>query len=571
MFVSLGTPSSFELVIIGLAATLVFLIFSLLRKSSLDYVPGPSPSRSLFGMCFPDHIFPVTEPGRGLEHDLESSNDKPFEKLTKWRAEYGPVYKIPGCFWSELLFIADPRALQHCLHTSAYGYRKPDDIRFFSATVAGDGLLSAHGSSHSSWACTVSDVVRLDLLNELVSRGENVVDMADWATRISLDAIGESTFGHTFGAVEGKSDTDNLMKSNRRTHVALRRPSRWDLLARAVRRHIPLSVSLKVFHLFETKESRIFRMAGNVRRVNAVDILSKAKDNDAFNDESKKDILSVILRSYKAEEPNKRMNDEEVIAQTATIIQAGHGTTGTTTSWLIYELANHPEDQMRIVEEIKAVRAKIGFDTEFAVADYDAMPYFNAVIKENLRFHSVISFIARQASCDDTIPLATTIISQTTGKPLTSLPVKKGQRVLLDFESYHKMREVWGEDTNKWNPSRFLDPELRKKQDITVGVFSNLMSFSGGVQGCIGYVLTSLNQVYPADESWARRDSWRFALIEIQTIITSVLERFEISLSPEGLKIVPCRAGVVFPMIEGKLDKGMQIPLIVTKRNLHVD
>ncbi|ESK96486.1 cytochrome p450 [Moniliophthora roreri MCA 2997] len=529
MFVSLGTPSSFELVIIGLAATLVFLIFSLLRKSSLDYVPGPSPSRSLFG----------------LEHDLESSNDKPFEKLTKWRAEYGPVYKIPGCFW-----------VRPCQCSRV-------------AQFHGDGLLSAHGKSHQRQRKLLNPAFSTAQLREFlvlfqkatkearhrswilfISRGENVVDMADWATRISLDAIGESTFGHTFGAVEGKSDTDNLMKSNRRTHVALRRPSRWDLLARAVRRHIPLSVSLKVFHLFETKESRIFRMAGNVRRVNAVDILSKAKDNDAFNDESKKDILSVILRSYKAEEPNKRMNDEEVIAQTATIIQAGHGTTGTTTSWLIYELANHPEDQMRIVEEIKAVRAKIGFDTEFAVADYDAMPYFNAVIKENLRFHSVISFIARQASCDDTIPLATTIISQTTGKPLTSLPVKKGQRVLLDFESYHKMREVWGEDTNKWNPSRFLDPELRKKQDITVGVFSNLMSFSGGVQGCIG---------------------WRFALIEIQTIITSVLERFEISLSPEGLKIVPCRAGVVFPMIEGKLDKGMQIPLIVTKRNLHVD
>jgi hypothetical protein len=104
------------------------------------------------------------------------------------------------------------------------------------------------------------------------------------------------------------------------------------------------------------------------------------------------------VRSNQAEEPAKRMSDEEVIAQTSydillsfrlhcinlnkrTIIQAGHHTVGSLLSWICYELAKNPRDQERISEEIKVFRAQHGEDAEFTAKDYDKMSYLNAVIQ----------------------------------------------------------------------------------------------------------------------------------------------------------------------------------------------
>lgn len=62
---------------------------------------------------------------------------------------------------------------------------------------------------------------------------------------------------------------------------------------------------------------------------------------------------------------------------------AGHETTASSLTWLLYELANHPEDQMLIREEINAARVKLRErgDEDFTNADLEAMVFTNAAIK----------------------------------------------------------------------------------------------------------------------------------------------------------------------------------------------
>lgn len=60
---------------------------------------------------------------------------------------------------------------------------------------------------------------------------------------------------------------------------------------------------------------------------------------------------------------------------------AGHDTVAFTLSWMLYELAKHPDDQKRLRDEIRALRAQIPANTIFTNADLESLPFTNAVIK----------------------------------------------------------------------------------------------------------------------------------------------------------------------------------------------
>jgi len=101
--------------------------------------------------------------------------------------------------------------------------------------------------------------------------------------------------------------------------------------------------------------------------------------------------------------------------------------------------------------------------------------------------------------------------------------------------------EVWGGDADLWNPLRFFDD----KQDVSVGVFSNLATFSGGVRSCVG---------------------WQFAIMELQVMLFGLVESFEFSLPPGGLDIQRIPSILMVPMIRGRPELGVQLPLVVKQR-----
>ena len=69
----------------------------------------------------------------------------------------------------------------------------------------------------------------------------------------------------------------------------------------------------------------------------------------------------------------------------STFISAGHETSAKTLLWYFHAIAQHPEAQARIREEIALVRARTTGE-EFTVADLDSMVYTLATIKVELGF-----------------------------------------------------------------------------------------------------------------------------------------------------------------------------------------
>ncbi|TFY76330.1 hypothetical protein EWM64_g7683 [Hericium alpestre] len=248
-------------------------------------------------------------------------------------------------------------------------------------------------------------------------------------------------------------------------------------------------------------------------------------ESEAQGDDGK-DIISVLLRANASENPKSKLSDSEVNDQISTLLLAGHETSSGAIGWLFYELAQDPIWQAKIRDEIAVARERLASrgETDFSVADLEGMTAMQAAIKESLRLHPIVWQFMRVAAQDDVLPLALAITTNS-GKTISDIPIPKGQNIIISVCSYNRLPEIWGEDADRWNPERFM--HLDKKKQIPLGVYSNLMNFSGGVRACIG---------------------WRFTIIEAQVVTAALLEHFEFSLLKDQARIFRKPTGLMTAM-----------------------
>jgi len=168
------------------------------------------------------------------------------------------------------------------------------------------------------------------------------------------------------------------------------------------------------------------------------------------------------------------------------------------------------------------------------------MPYLNAVVKEGLRYHPTAVSTYREATRDDVLPLHTPITTLS-GKVITKLPVPKGLKIVTSINGYNRHKDMYGPDAHTYDPERWLTPG-RVANAARVGTFANLLTFAGGLHSCIG---------------------WRFAVLEIQAFIVELVSHFEISMTPEAHKVRREFCLGMAPTIEGEVEKGSQLPLMI--------
>ncbi|KAK1221467.1 hypothetical protein PQX77_015701 [Marasmius sp. AFHP31] len=386
--------------------------------------------------------------------------------------------------------------------------------------------------------------------NNQLQGTSTTIDIIPWFHKTALDIIGESAFGYYFGALENKPNelTKTLYKLEETglnitpLTTFLMALQRWtpSSFASLQAKYFPLDFQLvaqRYLQLSNEKAKEVMKEAG-------LDI-GELDQNESVGSSNERDVLSVLVRANREEDPKKRLSEAEILAQMTTLIQAGHHTSGYSLSWIFYELSAHPEDQAKVYREIKQARERN--PGEFTSADYDSMAHLMLVLKETLRLHPVLATLEREASKNDVLLLDFPVISEK-GTPMHEVLVQKGQRIRVDISSYNRLESVWGEDADKWNPQRHvrMDSEPEEKKQAQVGLFGNMLTFSGGPKGCIG---------------------WRFALMEMQAIVTGLLERFEFSIPPD-LEIEATSPGLIVPGVKGKEEEGPQLPLRITPRSV---
>lgn len=91
-----------------------------------------------------------------------------------------------------------------------------------------------------------------------------------------------------------------------------------------------------------------------------------------------------------SENPSLQLSKKEMVAQMGALTFAGHETTASTLTWLLWELAKHPEFQDILRAEIQEKRADINSradQAEFSVDDMEDMPFLQALLKVRRRIH----------------------------------------------------------------------------------------------------------------------------------------------------------------------------------------
>ncbi|KAI0089014.1 cytochrome P450, partial [Irpex rosettiformis] len=481
--------------------------------------------------------------------------------------DYGLVWRMGGPLGRDVLLVADPKALQHIFHKSGYLYAKSIESDVITGVFTGHSILTAtgrivHSSRHRAvmnpafsapqlrsflpkFRNSAAKLCRLWKEQVLKENPEGtVIAVNKWLARTTLDVLGETAFHFEFGALDDSKNEVSEACDNMWADSMLH-PSVAVILFRESWLWLPRTL-LEAVRYIPTRENSRFRKVWlaieNVASVLVDNAMVEAKAVET--EKGKKDVMSVLVRANMSENPSLQLSKYEMVSEMSALTFAGHETTANTLTWLLWELSKQPRYQVQLREEIKRKREEIAQKNcsaaaDFSVEDLESIPLLQALLKEVLRFHPIVYHVVRYATKDDIIPLSKPITT-TAGEVIHEIPIAKGQMIQPSFCAYNRIKSIWGEDADVFNPMRFIDGQV--EHAIKVGIFSNLMSFSAGVRGCIG---------------------WRFSLIEMQAILVGLVENFEFSLPPTPTEILRMPIRVMSPMVKGRLDEGVMMPLTV--------
>ncbi|EPY73033.1 cytochrome P450 3A12, partial [Camelus ferus] len=192
------------------------------------------------------------------------------------------------------------------------------------------------------------------------------------------------------------------------------------------------------------------------------------------------------------------LSDLELVAQSIIFIFAGYETTSNSLSFIMYELAMHPDVQQQLQEEIDAT-----FPNK-APPTYDAlvqMEYLDMVVNEILRLFSIAGRLERACKKDVEIK---------------GVFIPKGTVVMVPVFALHRDPELWPE------PEEFRPERFNKKNQDSINPYTYL-PFGTGPRNCIGM---------------------RFAMMNMKLAIVRVLQNF--SFKPCKETQVPL-AGIMGP------------------------
>ncbi|THU56927.1 hypothetical protein C4D60_Mb11t22360 [Musa balbisiana] len=217
-------------------------------------------------------------------------------------------------------------------------------------------------------------------------------------------------------------------------------------------------------------------------------ILKTVKDGNGTEQyTSQKSLLQAILRSADDDLPSPATPDSFVVDICKNVYFAGHETTAVTTSWCLMLLALHPQWQARARAEAAAV---CGHRPPNANS-LQKMKTLTMVIQETLRLYPPGAYVARETMQE---------------MEFGGVRIPKGVSIFVQSSALHHDPSIWGPDVLEFNPERFARGVLGACQ-----LPQTYLPFGVGPRTCLGQ---------------------HFAMTELKVLLSLILLRFSISLSP---------------------------------------
>jgi len=219
------------------------------------------------------------------------------------------------------------------------------------------------------------------------------------------------------------------------------------------------------------------------------------------------DLLSMLLAAR--DDDGSRMTDRQLRDESITIFLAGHETTANALSWTWMLLAQNPNVESKLHEELDRVLG----GREPTVEDLPNLRYTGQVITESMRLYPPAWGMARVA-IDDT--------------EIAGYPIPKGCGVSLAQWVVHRDPR-WFDAPLEFRPERWEGDLMKRLPRFAY------FPFGGGPRQCIGN---------------------NFAVMEASLLLATLAQQFRISLTP-GREIIPAASITLRPKtgIWGKIEK----------------
>lgn len=193
------------------------------------------------------------------------------------------------------------------------------------------------------------------------------------------------------------------------------------------------------------------------------------------------DILDALLRARDAA-TDRAMEVEELVNEIAVLFLAGHETSASALAWTFYFLANSPDVQSKVSEEIQAV---IG-SAPPTLPKLQKLELTRRVFRETLRLYPPLGFLVREAAGESC---------------LREQSVAQGAAVVISPWLIHRHAKYWDRPT-EFDPDRFLT------ENGKASAAKAFLPFSIGPRVCVGA---------------------GFALQEAALVIASLMQEFRVA------------------------------------------
>ena len=366
--------------------------------------------------------------------------------------------------------------------TKTYQFKRPELAGRILSPVLGRGILLTEGDVHKMQRRNLMPAFAFRHIKDLYpifwqksrevvaamsdtadAQGVAELDALSWASRCTLDIIGEAGMGCDFGAIRDPNNHLNqiyksLMQEPKQARIL---NLLFIVLPTAVVRWLPM------------ERNRVLDRASQQLRSVCRGLIRDKKARLANKNLTDVDILSVALESG-------HFSDDNLVDQLLTFLAAGHETTASSLTWAVYLLCCHPDIQTRLRDEVRASLPPLDNDgaaVNVTSSDIDKLPYLQAVCSEVLRLFSPVPQTSREAAED------TTVCGQR---------IPKGTVVMLCPWAINADRRLWGDDALEFRPERWLageaDGSNGAKATTSGGASSNyaFMTFLHGPRSCIG-------------------------------------------------------------------------------------
>ncbi|MEQ9059995.1 MAG: cytochrome P450 [Gammaproteobacteria bacterium] len=196
------------------------------------------------------------------------------------------------------------------------------------------------------------------------------------------------------------------------------------------------------------------------------------------------DIVHRLLAA-RDEETGEGMDEAQMRDEIITLMLAGHETSATALVWTFWQLAQHPDIEQRLVDELGSVLGGRAATS----ADLAQLPYLKQVVQESMRLYPPVWGIARRA---------------TEEVAFGGYRIPAGAYLSITMYNLHRHPDYWP-DPERFDPERFAPNRAQSRHSYAY------LPFAAGPRACIGAGM---------------------AMLEIQLVLAQLLQQFRVRPLP---------------------------------------